>query len=180
MTYFIDMKAVLQLDETVYPKIMAQGRLVRYAMANVLAAGLLHALFSLQFSGLLWSAEASFTGKLFFAAAGIGVAFLMHAGAALFLWVFTRGAGGRVEFLPVYLNMGVSFIGLWPFVPVLSAIQSGFDGPGWYVLLGMTAIYGLAVIFFGAKSASQLSMARMAAAAGVCIVVIGSMLYLWS
>lgn len=180
MTYFTAMKAVLQLDETVYPKIMANGKLARYAVVNVLAAGLIHALFSLQFSGALWSAEASLTGKLFFSAAGVGVAFLMHAGAALFLWVFTRGAGGRVEFLPVYLNMGVSFIGLWPFVPVLSAVQSGFTGAVWYVLLGMTGIYALAVIFFGAKSASQLSMGRMVAAVCVCIVVVGSMLYLWS
>jgi len=179
MNYVDAMKAVLQLDEAIYTRIMHSGKGVRYCAVNVLAVGMLHALFSLQFSELLWSAEVPVSAKLFFATAGVGVAFLMHAGAALFLWVFTRGAGGRVEFLPMYFNMGIAMIGLWPLAPVLSAFQSGLGGPGVYGLLGLTAVYGLAVVFFAAKSASQLPLARMAAALGVCIVVIGSMLYIW-
>jgi hypothetical protein len=179
MNYFGAMKDVLQLDEAVYSQLMTSGKIVRYCMLNVLALGMIHALFSLYFSGLLWSGEIRFVEKFFFAAAGVGVAFLLHAGAGLFLWVFTRGAGGRIEFLPVYFNMGISMIGLWPVAPVLSAVQAGFRGPGLYFLLGATSIYGLAVIFFGAKSASQLSMVRMTAALAVCIMVVGSMLYIW-
>ena len=180
MTYFTAMKAVLQLDEGVYPDIMASGKGVRYCMINVLAFGIVHALFSLVFSELFWSAEISVVEKFFFGAVGVGVAFLMHAGAALFLWVFTRGAGGRVEFLPVYFNMGIGMIGLWPLAIALSAFQSdNFRGPVLHALLAAASFYGLAVIFFGVKSASQLSMARMAAAVGVCIVVVASMLYIW-
>ncbi len=179
MNYFDAMKSVLQFDEAVYTDIMTSGKGVRYCMINVLGFGLIHAVFSLYVSGLLWSPGFGFAGILLFMMAGIGVAFLMHAGAALFLWVFTRGAGGGVEFLPVYFNMGIAFIGLWPLAPVLSSIQAGYIGHGLFALLSLTSIYGLLVIFFGVKSASRLSMYRMAAAMTVCIVVVGSMLYLW-
>ncbi len=179
MTYFISMKAALQLDETIYPQVMAEGKIVRFTVINVLALGLIHALFSLGFSGLLWSAEVPLTGKVIFAGAGIGVAFLMHAGASLFLWVFTRGAGGRVEFLPMYMYTGVAVIGLWPLAPFLSAWQAGATGVGLYLLMAFTSLYGLAVVYTAARSASRLSPARMAAAVTVCIVVIASMLYIW-
>lgn len=179
MNYFAAMQSVLRLDESVYPEIMISGRFVRYCIINVLMLGFIHALFSLHFEGLLWSDDVAVMGKVFFAGAGAGVAFLMHAGGALFLWVFTRGAGGRTEFFPVYFNFGISCIGLWPIAPVLSAIQAGFRGPGLYLLLVLFSLYGILVIFFGAKSASQLSTIRMTAAMVVCIIVVGSLLYLW-
>ena len=179
MTYFTAIKAVVQLEEAVYPELAVSGKIARYAVINVMALGAIHALFSLYFSDMLLSPGVSFAGKVFFVAAGIGVAFLVHAGAALFLWVFTRGAGGRVEFLPMYMNIGVALVALWPLAPFLSAVQSGMGGVGLYILLGAASLFGFVVLFTAAKNASQLSAIRMAAAMVVCLVVIASMLYIW-
>lgn len=179
MTYFTAIKAIVQLEEAVYPELAISGKIARYAVINVMALGAIHALFSLYFSNMLLSPGVAFAGKVLFIAAGIGVAFLVHAGAALFLWVFTRGAGGRVEFLPMYMNIGLALVALWPVAPFLSAVQSGIGGTGVYILLGASSFFGLMVLFTAAKSASQLSARRLAAAMAVCIVVIASMLYMW-
>jgi len=183
-SYSADMRAVLRFDETVYPSIMAAGKAVRYSMINVLVFGLLHALSSLHFSAALLQEAGPIEpipgmSKVFFVAMGVAVAFFMHAGAALFLWVFTRGIGGRIAFLPVYFNLGVSFIGLWPLAPALAAIQGGSGNPALYVFLGLASVYALGVVFFGTKSASGLSMIKMAGAMAVTILFVSCFLYLW-
>jgi hypothetical protein len=103
----------------------------------------------------------------------------MHAGGAMFLWVFSRGIGGNTAFLPVYFNLGISFIGLWPLAPVLAAVQAGIRGPAALLLLVITSLYALFVIMFGTKSASGLSMAKMSTAMTITIVFVTCFLYLW-
>jgi hypothetical protein len=182
MYYFAAMRAILQLDENVYQSIHAAGRAVTFCMINVSIFGVLHAFSALYFIESLFrdsNAAIPMAGKIQFITIGVGVAFLMHAGAALFLWVFSRGFGGRTAFLPVYFNLGLSFIGLWPLAPVLAALQAGVQGPLLHVLVGLAAIYGLCVIFLGTKIASGLSMLRMSVAMTVTLMVVASLLYLW-
>jgi len=184
MNYPLAMQSVLQLDETIYPAIMKSSRTARYCMLNVLIFGFLHALFSLIFSpGLLAegqpAASLPLMSKIIIILIGIAVAFFMHAGAALFLWVFSRGIGGSTAFFPIYFNLGISFVGLWPLAPLLAALQAGYRGAALQILLGLAAIYGLAVIFLGSKSASGLSMKKMLVAMSVTIVFVACFLYLW-
>lgn len=184
MNYASAVQAVLKLDETVYPAITAEKRTVRYCVINVLVFGILHAFFSLHFSEAVLiegqnSGPVPIISQVLFIIIGAAVAFLMHAGGALFLWVFSRGIGGSTAFLPVYFNLGISFAGLWPLAPVLAALQSGAGGPAMYSILALTSAYALAVIFFGIKSASGLSTARMGAAMATAIVFITSFMYLW-
>src|SRR6056297_3111128 len=118
MNYPLAMQSVLQLDETIYPAIMKSSRTARYCMLNVLIFGFLHALFSLVFSPALLTqgqpaAPLPLLSKIIFILIGVAVAFFMHAGAALFLWVFSRGIGGNPAFFPIYFNLGISFVGLW-------------------------------------------------------------------
>ncbi len=184
MNYASAMQSVLRLDETIYPAILASEQTTRYCMVNVLVFGVLHAVFSLSFSDALMidaqmTESIPFISKSIFVLIGIAVAFFMHLGGGLFLWVFSRGVGGNTAFLPVYFNLGISFIGLWPLAPFLAAAQAGYSGGGTSVLLGLTAGYGLAVIFFGTKSASGLSLTRMSIAMGLAIIFVASFLYLW-
>ena len=184
MRYVAAMRSILQLDENIYPAIHSAGRAVTFCMINVVIFGILHAFSALYFIESLFhdavTGQAMPTAvKVQFITLGVGVAFLMHAGAALFLWVFSRGFGGRTAFLPVYFNLGLSFIGLWPLAPVIAAAQAGAGGTLLHGVLALTAIYGLCVIFFGTKNASGLSMTRMSVAMLVTIVVVISLLYLW-
>jgi hypothetical protein len=184
MSYFAAMRAVLQLDEKVYPAIHESGRAVTFCLINILGFGALHAVTALYYIEAMFREAAtgqamSGAMKIQFVTVGIGVAFLMHAGAALFLWVFSRGFGGRTAFLPVYFNLGLSFIGLWPAAPFMAALQAGAGGALTRVFFGLAAIYGLGVVFMGVKSASGLSMNRMALSMLVTIIVVISLLYLW-
>jgi hypothetical protein len=184
MTYASAMKAVLRLDESVYPALMAEHRTIRCAMINVLTFGVVHALFSLYHSRAMTAGDGVVESlpahlQVAFILIGAAVAFLMHMGGALFLWVFTRGIGGNTAFLPVYFNIGVSFIGLWPLAPALATVQAGIRSPAAWVFLFAASVYGLAVILIGAKSASGLSLARISIAMLAAIIFIFSFMYLW-
>ena len=184
MNYALAMQSVLRLDETIYPAIMKSSRTARYCMLNILIFGFLHALFSLIFSPALladgqMASPLPLISKIIFILVGIAVAFFMHAGAALFLWVFSRGIGGNTAFFPIYFNLGISLVGLWPLAPLLAAMQAGYSGAAMQILLGLASIYGLAVIMLGSKSASGLSMKKMLVAMGVTIIFVACFLYLW-
>jgi hypothetical protein len=184
MNYTSAMKDVLRLEENIYAAIMGGGKTVRYCMINVFVFGFIHASFSLYFSSLVINAGQTaepFTlaERAAFTMIGIAVAFFMHAGGSMFLWVFSRGIGGNTAFLPVYFNLGISFIGLWPLAPVLAAVQAGIRGPAALLLLVITSLYALFVIMFGTKSASGLSMAKMSTAMTITIVFVTCFLYLW-
>ncbi|MBA2881976.1 hypothetical protein HNR65_002310 [Desulfosalsimonas propionicica] len=184
MNYPSAMQAVLRLDESAYPAIMAENRTVWYCVVNISVFGILHALFSLYFSSSMMAGSPAAeplppASRVTIILVGVAVAFFMHAGAAMFLWVFSRGVGGNTSFFPVYFNLGISFIGLWPLAPVLAAIQSGINGTAVLLLLFLASIYALAVILLGTKNASGLSMIRMSTAMAITIVFVGCFLYLW-
>lgn len=182
MTYTSAMRSVLFLGENIYEDIHTAGRAKRFCMLNVLVFGLLHALFAIHFSTALFPDNGQglpAAVKIQIMVLGAGVAFLMHAGAALFLWVFSRGFGGRTHFLPVYMNLGISFVGLWPLAPALAALQAGVAGVLWQGFAVLAALYGLCVVYMGTKNASGLSAMRMSLAMVVAIIVVVSILSLW-
>jgi hypothetical protein len=82
--------------------------------------------------------------------------------------------------LPVYLNLGLSLIALWPLAPALAALQAGNRGGLLHGFIGLAALYALCVIFIGTKSASGLSTSRMSVAMMVTLVVVVSLMYLWT
>ncbi|MFO7801058.1 MAG: hypothetical protein R6V55_02045 [Desulfovermiculus sp.] len=178
------MQDVLRRQEGVYEELFREQKSVSYCFVNVFLFGLLHAIFVLFLAGYIWSEPESQAGlpvqaQVAVLASGIMVAFFMHAGAALFFWVFARGLGGRPAFLPLYLNLGVGFIALWPLAPVLAAFQAGIGGGILVAVLGMLALYATAVVFAGLKSASGLSVLRMSAAMALTVAYVACFLYLW-
>ncbi len=181
MNYIAAMRSILQLDEKIYQAIHAAGKAGTFCMINVLVAGLLYGFFVLRFiESMVGDADAAqAVPAATVIMVGVGMTFLVHAGAALYLWVFSRGFGGRTAFLPVYLNLGLSFIGLWPLAPFLAAAQAGAAGGFANVFLILTAIYGFCVVFMGVKNASGLSMVRMSVAMLVTVIVVVSLMSLW-
>ncbi|MEE4363505.1 MAG: hypothetical protein V2J08_06205 [Desulfotignum sp.] len=137
--------------------------------------------------GLIYGSTAAFLSrdllagqgllKLIFA--GIPVAFLMHAGAALFIWVFLKALGGNAAFLNAYFTIGVAAISLCPLAPFLAILQTQAFSP--LILTGTTiaGLYGLAVNAKMIQDVFNLSFARMVIALSVAIVYIGCFLYLW-
>lgn len=112
--------------------------------------------------------------------AGVFTAFVLHIGVSLFVWVFSRGIGGRTGFLPVYLNLAVAAIALWPAAPAAAAYQAGVSG--WILGAYTTAawIYGLTVGYVAAQRASGLSHYRMVIMVVATAIYAGCFLYLWT
>ncbi len=184
MSYPAAMQDVLSFQEQVYERLFREQKSVRYCFVNVLLFGLLHAVFVLMFAKHVWSVSGvsvspSVQTQIAIICSGVMIAFFMHAGAALFFWVFARGLGGRPFFLPLYLNLGVGFIALWPLAPVLSALQARIGGPVLLIILGLLSLYAAVVVFFGLKNASGLSTLRMSAAMVLTLVFVSCFLYLW-
>ncbi len=115
--------------------------------------------------------------KLIFA--GIPVAFLMHAGAALFIWVFLKALGGNAAFLTAYFTIGVAAISLCPLAPFLAILQTQTPSPLILTATVIAALYGLAVNAKMIQDVFNLSFARMVIALSAAIVYIGCFLYLW-
>lgn len=111
--------------------------------------------------------------------AGVPVAFLMHAGAALFLWVFLKALGGKATFLSAYFLMGVAAVSLWTFAPFLAMIQVDTSGPFILGAFVLTGVYGFAVTARTIQQAFDLSNTRMAIALCAAVIYIGCFLYLW-
>ncbi|MCF8089563.1 MAG: hypothetical protein K9K63_08635 [Desulfotignum sp.] len=119
-------------------------------------------------------------GLLKLTLAGIPAAFLMHAGAALFIWVFLKALGGNASFLTAYFTLGVAAISLWPVAPFLAMFQSQFS-PGFAIiaLCVIMGVYGLAVTARMIQNAFELSFVRMGIALSAALIYIGCFLYLW-
>ncbi len=184
MNYFKSMQAVLQLDETIYAGIMARGASIRYSTLNVGLFGVIHALSSLFFSRQLMRTDGSLYApdagtQAFMLMLGVAVAFLLHGGAGLFFWAFSRGVGGRTAFLPVYFNLGIAFIALWPLAPILAALQIQLGGALLYSVGAIASLYALLVIFGAIKNAAGLSVLRMTIAMTLTVSYIACFLYLW-
>lgn len=112
--------------------------------------------------------------------AGIPVAFLMHAGAVLFIWVFLKALGGNAAFLTVYFTIGVAAISLWPLAPFLALLQVQSPGPVVLTAFILTGVYGLVVTAKTIQCAFDLSTIRMVIALSAAVIYIGCFIYLWT
>lgn len=153
-----------------------------YCIFNVLALGLIYgcsaALFSrtaLVEKGL----DATAASILPVIVAGIPVAFFMHAGAALFIWVFLKAMGGKADFMTAYFHIGAASISLWPLAPFVAVLQLGTNAPLLILLAAMFSLYAFAVNVRVIKSVFRLSTLRMTLATSLTLVYISCFLYLW-
>ncbi len=183
MNYFLRMKRLLTLDGTVYEEIFNQNMALRYCVVNVLIAGLIYSVSSIQFSKMLLK-DSNTLGQVGFnpivvIMVGMSVAFLMHAGAALFIWVFCRGIGGCPQFMIPYLNLGIASIIIWPLAPAFSALSAGITEWPLYVYTAIVSVYALRVGYISVKCASGLSDKKMIIAAVATLIYVGCFLYLW-
>lgn len=182
MNYFQHMLRVLRLDGTVYRAMALTQLPMRYCLINVTVLGMIYGLSSIQFARqfLARQPEAAVAfNPLMILMVGISLAFFMHGGLSLFVWVFCRGIGGNPQFMPAYLYIGVGAIALWPLAPAVSALQAGASGAVLTAYSTIATLYGAAVIFVAVKDASRLSPVKMTLAAVATIVYVGCFLYLW-
>ena len=181
MNYFLSMSRLLRFDVSSLNRIEVKGRQY-FCMLNVAVLGILYGLSAALLSRAALMERSLDTGtvNLFkIIMAGIPVAFLMHAGAALFIWVFLKAVGGKANFLTAYFNLGLSSVALWPLAPVTAALQAGMKTP-WLAGVGLgLGIYGCTIGLKVLKETFALSQAKMAIATSVTIVYIGCFLYLW-
>ncbi|BBO69078.1 hypothetical protein DSCA_30080 [Desulfosarcina alkanivorans] len=182
MHYFQDMMRILRLDGAVFDRLAATRLPMRYTMLNVSVLGVIYGMASIQFARSMLARQPDATisfNPLMILMVSISIAFFMHGGLSLFVWVFCRGIGGSPQFMPTYLNIGTAAITLWPLAPVVSALQSGVSGPGLTVGLSIAGVYAAAGIFVAVKAASGLSPVKMTLAAVATVVYVGCFLYLW-
>jgi hypothetical protein len=179
MTYINDMICALRLEAEIWERIGRSPKALHYTVANVLLLGLIYGLSVLVCGRRLLAPGASFNPVLILMV-GVSVAFLMHGGLSLYIWMFCRGIGGTTTFLPFYLNTGVAAIGSWPAAPALALAQTGVRGGLPSLYLVASVLYALAVLYPAVRQASALSRGRMAAAAVLTLVFVGCLLYLWA
>jgi hypothetical protein len=183
MEYFSHMLRILRLDTSVYREIYESELSLRYCVINVFVLGLVYAA-TVVHLGQQYLVRSSTAGEaafnpLMIVMVGVSVAFLMHGGAALFVWVFCRGMGGCAHFTPPYLNIGFAAISLWPVAPGLAAYQAGVCAPLCSIgTLGLAA-YACTVMFTAVREVSGLSATRMGIAAVATLIYVGCFLYLW-
>lgn len=177
------MLQLLAFNRTVVPEIFKQGLSLGYCSLNVLILGLIYGCAAIYFSQpVLGGSQAAGAtiNPLIILMVGAAVAFLMHAGAALFLWVFCRGIGGNENFGPVYLAMGAAAIAFWPAAPGLAALQAGSVGPVLCVFTLVAVLNAAAVIYAVIREVSGLSHLKMAIASLVTLIYVGCFMYLWT
>ena len=182
MNYYRNILRILQLDSTVYKELFAAKLALSYCIFSVAVLGLIYGISSFYFSKALLAGTTPVAVSLnpaLIIFVGISVAFLMHGGLALFVWVFCRGIGGNPQFLNPYINLGIAGIALWPLAPAVSAIQAGFSGILLYGYTIVASIYALVVCFVAVKEASNLSFMKMTIAVTATMIYIGCFLYLW-
>ncbi len=154
-----------------------------YCILNVTILGLIYGFSAAYFSRIVLiesGFEASSINFVKIILAGVPIAFLMHAGASLFIWVFLKAIGGKNNFIGAYFNMGLAAISLWPVAPFAAAFQSGIITHSFIIgLASATIFYGFAVNFMVLKTSYQLPRFKMITASLVSILYIGCFLYLW-
>ncbi len=182
MTYFKHMQRVLKLDTGLYQQLSQTQAALRYCMINVAGVGMIYALSAIYFSRLLLNPGT--TGPVSFKPllvimVGISLAFLMHAGASLFVWVFSRGIGGSRLFMPLYLNLGIAAIALWPLAPAICVMQSGANSAALFGYILLAGMGGLIVSLAAIRQASGLTPVKLAMAVIASLIYVGCFLYLW-
>ena len=111
MNYLNHMMRILKWDATVYGEWEASPLPLRYCMINVTVLGLIYGLASIQFAHALLAEQPNAAvafNPLMILMVGVSIAFFMHGGLSLFVWVFCRGIGGNPRFMPTYLFIGMA------------------------------------------------------------------------
>ena len=181
MTYFKTMIRLLEFDSNRVTCLNIK-QLQYYCIVNVLTLGLAYGAAASFFSRTVLvekGLDAAAYNAVKIIVAGIPAAFLMHAGAALFVWVFLSAIGGKSNFIRTYFYMGVAAVSLWPAAPFVAALQTGSRGP---IITGLAvcfSVFGFTVTVRMIKHAFQLSRARMFIAMSVTVLYITCFLYLW-
>jgi hypothetical protein len=182
MGYLRDLWRVLSLDGSVYTELHARNRALGVCVAHVALLGLVYGAASARFGRQVLAAGGDPTAAfnpLFIVLMGVSLAFLMHAGGALFIWVFCRGLGGCAVFMPPYLNLGIAAAAAWPLAPALAALQAGGAPPWLAAVVWLLAGYAALAAFVGVRAAARLTPLRMALAAVATLIYIACFLYLW-
>ena len=182
MNYLTSMGNILAFNTIGLQKGIDIKRLQYYAIINVLVLGVIYGCSAALFSRAILlenGFDATAYNPLKIIVAGIPVAFFMHAGAALFIWVFLKAMGGKANFLTSYFYIGMAAISLWVVAPFVAALQIGTTSVGITVLTGIFSLYALAVNIKVIKAAFQLSFIKMTIASSVTLMYISCFLYLW-
>jgi len=177
------MLKLLALKDAALRRIFDRGLALPYCCVNVLILGLIYGLAAIYFSQPVLNGSSSAGAgynTLLILMVGATVAFLMHAGAALFLWVFCRGIGGSPLFGPVYIGLGAAAIAFWPVAPGLAALQAGCLGPVLAVFTLAAVINAAAVVYAALRTVTGLSHLKMTIAAVVSLIYIACFMYLWT
>ncbi len=113
MNYLSTMGNLLSFTPTQWETQKDIKQLQLYCIINVLILGLVYGCSAALFSKMVlvergFDATAANAAKIIIA--GIPVAFFMHAGAALFIWVFLKAMGGKADFMTSYFHIGAAAI----------------------------------------------------------------------
>ena len=182
MNYLTSMGNILAFNINGLQKGLDIKRLQYYAILNVLVLGVIYGCSAAMFSRTILvenGFDAAAYNPLKIIVAGIPVAFFMHAGAALFIWVFLKAIGGKANFLTSYFYIGMAAISLWVVAPFAAALQIGAVSPLITIFTGIFSLYAFAVNIKVVKAAFQLSTIKMAIATSVTLMYISCFLYLW-
>jgi len=177
------MLQMLAMNRAALRDVFSKGLALPYCAVNVMIFGLIYGLAAIYFSqpvlGATSQAGAGYN-TLLILMVGASVAFLMHAGAALFLWVFCRGIGGNPLFSPVYMGLGAAAIAFWPLAPGLAALQAGFMGPALAIFTLAAAVNAAAVVYTAIRTVAGLSHLKMTIASVAALIYISCFMYLWT
>lgn len=182
MNYFSIMIQVLGLKTSHLKHGTSLKQLQYHCMINVLISGLIYGVCALYFSDIILTQKGLTGGDLNPAKivlAGISVAFLMHASASLFVWVFFKAIGASLNFIDLYMNIGKASISLWPLAPCIAALQVGFSHFSLFIACFVFSLYALIVNFRLIHAVSNLSNLKMVIASAVTLLYISCFLYLW-
>lgn len=181
MSYFKTMACLLKGT----PDASESGRtahLQRHCLLNVLIFGLIYGISAVFLSKPILAAAGQTietATMIKTVMAGASIAFLMHAGASLFFWVFFKAVGGGIPFNLLYFKIGQASISLWPLAPFLAALQSGIRHPVLTTALILFSGYGLMITYRQILAMSGLSRIKLGMAFVLAFVYITCFLYLW-
>ena len=181
MNYLKAMKNVLGLNPAFLQKNSSLKALQTYSIVNVLVLGLIYGSSAAFFSRFIMadlglSSSANITKIII---AGIPVAFLVHAGASLFIWVFLKGAGGKADFLSAYFYIGTASVSFWLLAPILALFQAGQPSLPVMILASVLVLYAFFVNVKIIQMVFRLSSIRMAFATSITLIYISCFMYLW-
>ena len=153
-----------------------------------------HCLINVLILGLIYGTSAIFLSKPILAQgghvletpmmikilmAGASIAFLMHAGASLFFWVFFKAVGGALPFNMIYFKIRQASISLWPLAPFLASFQAGLRHPILTVATLFFSGYALLINYRQILAITKLTGFKLSIAFIIAFIYISCFLYLW-